>query len=192
MVDQGRSDFCVAFYHESLHTWIKAIVNKFAISNRMALILGVRALRSYLKLICEYELYSLPNKNVSSAKDHGKNFIKIRPPLVRHLLRNHLLSTVKIMLSIVFRTWFSTAWSIEFWTTVISQSNCKILVIYVLMRSLLPAKIVCYGHIVYCFQNMVSTAWSVEFWTTVISQSNCKILVNYVLIRSLLPAKIVC
>ena len=41
------------FYHESLCTWIKTIVNKFATSNHMALILGVHALRSYLKLICE-------------------------------------------------------------------------------------------------------------------------------------------
>ena len=37
----------------------------------MALISGVRALRSYLKLICEYELQSLPKK-VSGAKDHGE------------------------------------------------------------------------------------------------------------------------
>ena len=44
------SDFC-SFYHESMHTWIKTIVNKFVISNHTALILGVHALRSYLKLI---------------------------------------------------------------------------------------------------------------------------------------------
>ena len=49
-------------YHESLRTWIKTIVNKFAISNHTAFILSVYALRSYLKLICEYELHSLPNK----------------------------------------------------------------------------------------------------------------------------------
>ena len=39
-----------SFYHESLRTWIKTIVNKFAISNHTALILTVHALRSYLKL----------------------------------------------------------------------------------------------------------------------------------------------
>ena len=44
-----------------------------------------------MKLICEYELHSLPNKKVSGAKDRGKNYIKVRPPLVRHLLRNRLL-----------------------------------------------------------------------------------------------------
>ena len=38
----------------------------------MALISDVHALRGYLKLICEYELHSLRNKNVSGIKDHGK------------------------------------------------------------------------------------------------------------------------
>ena len=52
-----------SFCHESLRTWIKTTVNMFAISNHTALILGVQALRSYLKLICEYELHSLPNKS---------------------------------------------------------------------------------------------------------------------------------
>ena len=71
---------------------MKTVVNKFAISNHTALILGVHALRSYFKLICEYELHSLPNKKVSGAKDHDRNHIKVRPPLVRHLSRNRLLS----------------------------------------------------------------------------------------------------
>ena len=88
MADQGRSDF---MYHESLRTWIKTIVNKFATSNHTALILGVHALRSYLKLICEYELHSLPNTKFSGAKDHGRNYNKFGPPLVLHLLRNRLL-----------------------------------------------------------------------------------------------------
>ena len=29
---------------------------------------------------------------LKSAKPHGKNYIKFRPPLVRHLLRNRLLA----------------------------------------------------------------------------------------------------
>ena len=74
-----------------MQTWIESIVNRFAISDHTALIFGVHALRSYLKLICEYELHSLPNTKVNAAKDHGKNYMKIRPPLVRHLLRNRLL-----------------------------------------------------------------------------------------------------
>ena len=65
-------------------------MNKIAISNHTALILGVHALRSYLKSICEYDLHNLPNNNVSGAKDHGKHCNKVRPPLVRHLLRNRL------------------------------------------------------------------------------------------------------
>ena len=90
MADQGRSDFYVVFSNESLRTWIKTIVNKFAISNHTALISGVHALRSYLKLFCEQELHDLPNTIVSGAKDHGKNYIKVRPPLVHHLLRDPL------------------------------------------------------------------------------------------------------
>ena len=38
-----------------------------------------------------YRLYTLPNKKVSTTKDHGKNYTKDRPLLVLHLLRNRLL-----------------------------------------------------------------------------------------------------
>ena len=31
---------------------------------------------------------------LKSAKAHGKNYIKVKPHLVRHLLRNRLLTTV--------------------------------------------------------------------------------------------------
>ena len=91
MADQGRSDFYVVFTMSLCALGLKTIVNKFAISNHTALILGVHALRSYLKLICEYELCSLPYKKVSGAKDHSKNYINVRPLLVWHLLRNRLL-----------------------------------------------------------------------------------------------------
>ena len=76
------------FYQEPLRTLIKTIVHKFTISNHTALVLGVGALRSYLKLLCEHELHTLPNKKVSAVKYHDE--IKVRPPLVRHLLRNCL------------------------------------------------------------------------------------------------------
>ena len=102
------SDQC--FYHESLRTWIKTIVNKFAISNHTALIPGVHALRRYLKLICEYELHSLPYKKVSGAKDHGKSYIKVRPPLVRHLLRNRLLISIA---TVSLQSWLDRNTSIE-------------------------------------------------------------------------------
>ena len=36
--------------------------------------------------ICgEHELYTSPDTKVSTTKDHGKNYIKVRPPLVRHI-----------------------------------------------------------------------------------------------------------
>ena len=54
MVDQGKSDFYVVFTMSPCALGLKTIANKFAISNHTALILGVHALRSYLKLICEY------------------------------------------------------------------------------------------------------------------------------------------
>ena len=79
MADQGRSDFYVVF----------TIVNKFAISNHTALILGVHALRSYLKLIYEYEPHSLLNKKISGAKDHGKTTSRSNPGLPS--LRNRLI-----------------------------------------------------------------------------------------------------
>ena len=92
MTDQRRSDFHVVFTM-SLRTWIKTIINKFAISNHTALILGLHALKSYLRLICEYQLHSLPNKKVSSAKGHGNNYITVRPSLIRRLLGNFYSST---------------------------------------------------------------------------------------------------
>ena len=64
MGDQERSDFYVVFTMNLCALGLKTIVNKFAISSHTALILGVHALRSYLKLICEYELQSLPNKKL--------------------------------------------------------------------------------------------------------------------------------
>ena len=69
----------------SLRTWIKTVVNTFNIPNHTALILDVHALRSYLKLIYEYKLHSSPDKKVSSAKDHGKNYTKVTLLLVRHV-----------------------------------------------------------------------------------------------------------
>ena len=84
MLKTLNSDF------SQLRRHLKTIVNKFAVLNHTALILGMHALRSYLKLICEYGLHSLPTTKISGAKDHGKNYIKVRPPLVRHLLRNRL------------------------------------------------------------------------------------------------------
>ena len=76
MTDQGRSDFCVVF-----------TMNLCALELKH----GVDALRSYLKLICEHALHVLPNKKVSAAKYHDKNYIKRKTASGRHLLRNRLL-----------------------------------------------------------------------------------------------------
>ena len=67
MADQGRSDYYVVFTLSLCA--LETIVNKFAISNHTPFILRVHALRSYLKLICEYEIHSLPNEKVSGAED---------------------------------------------------------------------------------------------------------------------------
>ena len=61
----------------------------------MALKIDLHTLRSYIMLICEYELYILANKKVSAVKDLGKNYMRERPPLVRHILRNDQLSNIK-------------------------------------------------------------------------------------------------
>ena len=92
MADQGRSDFYVVFTMSLCALGLKqSLISLLFQIDHTTLILGVHALRSYLKLVCEYELHNLPNKRVSGAKDHGKNYIKVRPPLVRHLLRYRLL-----------------------------------------------------------------------------------------------------
>ena len=53
-----------------------------------------------LSLCPHFETNLMSNRNViellsqlKSAKAHGKHYIKVRPPLVRHLKRNHLLKT---------------------------------------------------------------------------------------------------
>ena len=74
-----------SFYYEPLRNRIKAKVNKFGISNHTALQLAIQALRSYLNQTCKYELHILSNTKVIAAMDHGENYMKIRPPLVRHL-----------------------------------------------------------------------------------------------------------
>ena len=40
---------------------------------------------SRMDLYCEFELRNLTNTKIDAAKDHGKNYMEVRPPLVRHL-----------------------------------------------------------------------------------------------------------
>ena len=56
-----------------------------------------------MKLACEYELHILRNTEVSAAKSPGEKYMKIRPPLVRHLLRNRLLEVVSHEISEALR-----------------------------------------------------------------------------------------
>ena len=48
---------------------------------------NLETLKDHLDQSCEYE----PHINVGVAKDHDKNYIIVRPPLVRHLLCDCLL-----------------------------------------------------------------------------------------------------
>ena len=81
----GEVRLLCSFHHKPLHTCVKTNVNKFSISNHIALNLGIQVLRSYLKLTCEYEIHLLTNTEVSTAKNHSESYMKVRPPLVRHL-----------------------------------------------------------------------------------------------------------
>ena len=73
------------FYHEPLHTYFNTNVNKFAISTHTALKLGIQALESYLTLTWEHELHILSNRKAGATEDYGENYMKVRPPLVRHI-----------------------------------------------------------------------------------------------------------
>ena len=85
MAGQGRSDFYVALTMSLCALELKNI-DKFAISIYIALKLAIQALGSYLKLVCQYKLHILPNTKVGVAKDHGKNYMKVRLPIVLLLL----------------------------------------------------------------------------------------------------------
>ena len=61
-------------------------------------------------LCLEFETSLMPNRKVielvlqlNSAKAHGKNYIKVKTHLVRHILRNRLFLP---FLSIVFSPWW--------------------------------------------------------------------------------------
>ena len=96
MADQERSDFGVVFITSLCALEFKETLISFAISNHTAFIIDVHSLRSCMRVTCEYEIHILPDKKVSAAKDHGKNYMKDRRPLDRHLLHNGLLSRTAI------------------------------------------------------------------------------------------------
>ena len=89
-IAEGKCLILCRFYHEPLCTSVKTNVNTFAILNQTTVKLGIQALRSHLRLTYGCKLHTLPNTKVGTAKDHGENYIKVRPSLVSHLLRNCL------------------------------------------------------------------------------------------------------
>ena len=60
----------------------------FAITSQTALTSDLQAVRSYLGRKRECELHTLTDTKVRTAKDHGENYMKVRPPLVCHLFHN--------------------------------------------------------------------------------------------------------
>ena len=71
--------------------------NKKMIGDHTALKLGIQGLRMYLKRTYEYELHVLSNTTITAAKDHGENYMKVRPPLVHHLLHNLLFPCFTVL-----------------------------------------------------------------------------------------------
>ena len=50
-----------------------------------------------MRLTCEFELDISSNTKVNLAKDHGENYMTLRPLLARHLLRNRLFHCMHIV-----------------------------------------------------------------------------------------------
>ena len=69
MADYERSEFCVVFTISLCALELKKNVNKLAISSHTFLKLGKQALKSYVKITCDFQLRSPPNNKVSAAKD---------------------------------------------------------------------------------------------------------------------------
>ena len=50
------------------------------------------------KACCVFQFCNLPIRKVKTAKDLGKNYINVRPPLVRHPQRNRLFHCKSVMM----------------------------------------------------------------------------------------------
>ena len=133
--------FLCGFYHESLSTWIKTIVNKFAISNYTALILSVHVLRSYLKLISEYELHKL------------------------HSLPNKKSMAQRIMVKTTSRS--DRSWSAIFCVLIVCyQKDCLDLRIFNVQFSIFSISQVFYCIIFYCPQKLWKQLHAAFSWST--------------------------
>ena len=73
---------CIDELKRNVHEQKIIIVLVFKIiiytGSHRALKLGIRTLRSYLKLAHEYEPHFLPNTKVSAAKDHSESYLQLR------------------------------------------------------------------------------------------------------------------
>ena len=74
-----------------MHASIKTNVNKFAFFKSFGFEISYTGSEIPFEAYCEYELHISPNTKVNTAKDHGDDYMKVRPPFVHHLLRNRLL-----------------------------------------------------------------------------------------------------
>ena len=104
----GEVQLLCSFYHDPLRTWIETNVNKFAISKHKALKIDLHTLRSYLRLICEYELYILSNK-VSAAKDHGKNYMRDKTTPVSSSFASWSIGSICNLLALLSENSFDDA-----------------------------------------------------------------------------------
>ena len=90
MADKERSDFYIVF---TKIRWVlqlqKTLITLFN-RNCASLRSLTETYESNLKVTGEFKFHISLNKKVSIVKDHGKNYITVRPPLIRHLWRNSL------------------------------------------------------------------------------------------------------
>ena len=93
-----RSKYCVAL----VTRYDLLLITKFGTIELFVLILDISAIthqlpccyimttskiglyRLCLKLTCDYELPIMSNTKIGAAKDLGENYMKVRPPLVKH------------------------------------------------------------------------------------------------------------
>ena len=83
------------FYHDPFLISGKTKANDFVISN-LVNFETISTQDSLQELARAYKLCASPYRKVRCEKDHGKNYIKVRPLLPRHLLHNRLLRPTSI------------------------------------------------------------------------------------------------
>ena len=74
MEDEERFDFYIVY--SNVNNSVNSIRSLKSITDPY---------ESNLKVTMEFEFHISPNKKVAIARDHGKNYITVRPPLICHL-----------------------------------------------------------------------------------------------------------